>query len=99
MRRRTVHRVHAVVNRRLCIWGLDRRVWIAVASSGATTWLLTDAFVPAVLLYVVFYLAARMVTAGDPQWPQVVAHSRTLRRVYDVGQSQPVVLVRTPSCD
>jgi type IV secretory pathway TrbD component len=89
-----VHAVYASINRPLTIWGADRRLFLLALMLGAAVFNFFGSLVGGLLVFAALYLAARWLTATDPQLLRVLFNAGTVRAEYDPLTLDPVSVRR-----
>ena len=79
----TFHAVYKSMNRPLTIWGADRRLFFLALMLGAAIFNFFGSVVGSVVLFVVLVVAARWVTATDPQLLRILFNAGRVRTEYD----------------
>ena len=79
----TFHTVYKSMNRPLTIWGADRRLFFLALMLGAAVFNFFGSVVGSLALFVVLVVAARWVTATDPQLLRVLFNAGRVRTEYD----------------
>ena len=75
--------VYKVINRQLTICGADRRLFFLAVTMGAVIWNGLETILGAFLVTGVSLLAARYITANDPQLPRILINANRFRGEYD----------------
>jgi type IV secretory pathway TrbD component len=78
--------VYASVNRPLTIGGADRRLFFVSVVLGGTTFTFFGSLLAGILMFLVLYAAARLVTRRDPQLLRIILRATTMRTHYDPGK-------------
>ena len=94
-----MHRVYDGVNRRLTIWGIDRRQWMFAALLGVTIFTATASLLAGLLLFGTLYGVMRAATHHDPQMLRILARGTRYHRRYDSSRYTPGSLRITRRCD
>ena len=88
------HPVYASVNRPLTIGGADRRLFFVAVAMGGATFTLFGSLLAGVVMGLVLYGAARVMTQRDPQLIRIILRSAAAPRRYDPGKLAYVDVVR-----
>jgi type IV secretory pathway TrbD component len=88
------HTVYKSINRPLTIWGADRRLFLLALMLGAAVFNFFGGLVGGVAVFTVLYLAARWLTATDPQLLRVLFNSGRVRAEYDPLTLAPLAVRR-----
>jgi type IV secretory pathway TrbD component len=86
--------VYTSINRPLMIGGAERRLFMVALVLGAGTFTLFGSLLAGLLMFLVFYLAARWMTQVDPQWLRIVLRSASAPVRYDPATLAPVRVTR-----
>ena len=87
------HAVYRALDRRLTIWGVERKVFFVTALTGAATFQMTASLLGGLLMFGVLFALARLSTAADPQMIRLLLNSTQWRIRYDPGKFVPHSLV------
>src|SRR5579875_2854039 len=79
----TSNPVYKSINKPLTVWGVERRLFFVAMILGAATFTCFSSVIGAVLMFAVLYLAARHVSATDPQLLRVLLNSSKFKPQYD----------------
>jgi type IV secretory pathway TrbD component len=90
---RRINLVQRSLSRPLTILGAERKLFFFAMCLGAATFNLLGSFLGGVLMFLLFYLAARWATATDPQILRLLFHAAKLRRQYDPMKLTPISAV------
>jgi type IV secretory pathway TrbD component len=88
------HAVYKSINRPLTIWGADRRLFLLALMLGAAVFNFFGSLAGGLIVCLALYLAARWLTATDPQLPRVLFNAGTVRAEYDPVTLAPVTIRR-----
>jgi type IV secretory pathway TrbD component len=88
--------VYASINRALTIGGAERRLFFVALVLGAGTFTLFGSLLAGVVMFLALYLAARWMTARDPQWLRIVLRSRAASVRYDSAKLAAIHVLRRP---
>jgi type IV secretory pathway TrbD component len=86
--------VYASINKPLTIGGADRRLFFVALVVGGATFTLFGSLLTGLVMFLALYLAARWVSARDPQLLRIVLRSATARPRYDSGTFDYVSVTR-----
>jgi type IV secretory pathway TrbD component len=86
------HPVYRALNRVLTIWGIERKLFFAIALAGAITFRATSSFWAGVVMFAVLFVAARWATATDPQMLRLLLNSPKWRMRYDPVKHLPFLV-------
>jgi|ERR1035437_6260200 type IV secretory pathway TrbD component len=90
----TFHTVYKSMNRPLTIWGADRRLFLLALMLGAAVFNFFGTLVGGLIVFVTLSIAARWLTATDPQLLRVLFNAGRVRTEYDPLTIDPVSIRR-----
>ena len=79
----TMHPVYRALNKPLTIMGAERKLFFLAAIMGATTFNFFGSLLGGLLMFAALFMAARFVTARDPQLLRILLNSARFRDCYD----------------
>ena len=82
-------RVYPSLNKLRTIWGVERKGFFFILTISFGLFHLSEAIVPALILFVVLLLAARWATRFDPQILRIVMNSHRFSPRYDPAKWKP----------
>jgi type IV secretion system protein TrbE len=83
----TRNAVYRSLNTPLTLLGIERRLFFAVTIVPVVLFQITNALVPALVLFLAFLLIARAMTASDPQMLRILLNSARTAARYDPGKA------------
>jgi type IV secretory pathway TrbD component len=86
--------VYASVNKPLMIGGTERRLFFVALVLGAGTFTFFGSLLAGVVMFLALYLAARWMTAHDPQWLRIVLRSAAAPARYDSAKLDAIRVLR-----
>ena len=90
------HQVYRSINKPLTILGAERRLFfLALVMAGATLNFF-NSLMAAAFMYITLYMAARWITAMDPEMLRIIINASRFKVRYDPGRFEPVRVVRIP---
>lgn len=92
MTRRPVYRS---LNKLLTIWGVERKLFFFILTVAFALFQLSNALLPALVLFVVLWFCARAATRLDPQLMRIVLNSGRFCERYDPAKSEPTQTERS----
>jgi type IV secretory pathway TrbD component len=94
---RPAHRpVYKALHRPLTICGIDRRLFFLAMLMGGATFNLFYSFLAGLLMFLSLYSGARWAAQRDPEMLRILLSSSSMRRRFDPGKHDRVVLEVTP---
>ena len=83
-----VHPVYRSLNRIMTLLGVERKLFFFVLLLAFLLFQLTDALVPAVVLFGILWVLAKAATQTDPQILRVLLNSSRFGTRYDPGKHE-----------
>jgi type IV secretory pathway TrbD component len=80
---RTINPAFRSLNRPLLLLGVDRRLFFFLLSSSLSLFELSGSPIPALVLFVALWAAARFAAQKDPRFLRIVLNSRRFSARYD----------------
>ena len=75
--------IHRSLNRPLTILGVERKLFFSAMVMGAATFNFFGSLLGGILMFVVLFVAARLVTARDPQLIRILLNASKFKSRYD----------------
>jgi len=88
--------VYKALHRPLTIWGIDRRLFFLAMLMGAATFNLFYSFLAGLLIFASLYSAAWWAGQRDPEMLRILLSSSGMRRRFDPGKHDRVLLEARP---
>ena len=86
--------VYTSINKPLTIGGTERRLFLVALVLGAGTFTFFGSLLAGVVMFLALYLAARWMTAHDPQWLRIVLRSAAAPVRYDSARLDAIRVLR-----
>src|SRR5437773_478398 len=94
-----VHHVYRSINKRLTIWGAERRLFFMALVIGSATFNFFGSLFSGILMFAALYFFARWATATDPEILRIVLNSSKFRCRYDPAKCPSLLVHRSSSRD
>ncbi len=78
------------LNKLLTIWGVERKLFFFILTVSFALFQLSNALLPALVLFAVLWLCARAATRMDPQIMRIVLNSGRFGERYDPAKWEPI---------
>ena len=86
--------VYASINKPLTVGGADRRMFFVALVLGAGTFTFFGSLLAGAVMFLALYVAARWMTAHDPQWLRIVLRSAAAPVRYDSAKLDAIRVLR-----
>ena len=80
--------VYRSLNKLLTIWGVERKLFFFILTVAFALFQLSNALLPAMVLFAVLWLCARAATRVDPQLLRIVLNSGRFCERYDPAKTE-----------
>jgi type IV secretory pathway TrbD component len=88
------HRVYKSVNKRLTVWGAERRLFFMALVISAATFNFFGSLMSGLAMFTALYLFARWATVTDPEILRILLNSSKFKRRYDPGKPAALIFRR-----
>jgi type IV secretory pathway TrbD component len=88
------HRVYKSINKRLTIWGAERRLFFLALIVGAATFNFFGSLMSGLMMFASLFAFARWATATDPEILRILLNSSRFKSRYDPGKPTELVIRR-----
>jgi type IV secretory pathway TrbD component len=86
------HPVYKSINKKLTIWGVERRLFFLALLMGGATFNLFGSFLSGLVMFAALFLLARWATAADPQILRILLNSSRFKTQCDPARRGPITL-------
>lgn len=83
----TQHPTYPSLNRALTMFGLERRLFMLAAFSGAAVFNSFGSLLGGILMFALLYMLARWATATDPQFFEIVFRAASFKTRFDCAKA------------